>query len=67
MRIAEIVKKNKAMPGVYVIDNVFQVQWLQKGNINAHYPILHTYLLGFCKEAGKKSLVLTKPGLECIL
>lgn len=53
--------------GVYVIDNVFQFQWFKEGNISAHHPILHTYLLGFCMEAGKKSLILTKPGLECIL
>lgn len=33
-------------PGVYVIDNVFQFQWFQEGNISAHHPILHTYLLG---------------------
>lgn len=41
-------------PGVYVIDNVFQVRWFLEGNISAHHPILHTYLLGFCMEAGKK-------------
>ena len=41
-------------PGVYVIDNAFQFQWFQEGNISAHHPILHTYLLGFCLEAGKK-------------
>lgn len=43
-----------AWPGIYVIDNVFQVRWFLEGNISAHHPILHTYLLGFCMETGKR-------------
>lgn len=43
-----------AWPGVYVIDNVFQVRWFLEGNISAHHPILHTCLLGFCMETGKR-------------
>ena len=50
-------------PGVYVIDNVFQFQWFQEGNISAHHPILHTYLLGFCMEAGKKIFGSYEAGL----
>lgn len=50
-------------PGVYVIDNVFQFQWFQEGNISSHHPILHTYLLGFCMEAGKKIFGSYEAGL----
>ena len=49
--------------GVYVIDNVFQFQWFKEGNISAHHPILHTYLLGFCMEAGKKIFGSYEAGL----
>ena len=50
-------------PGVYVIDNVFQVQWFLEGNISVHHPILHTYILGFCMEAGKKIFGSYEAGL----
>lgn len=50
-------------PGVYVIDNVFQVQWFLEGNVSAHHPILHTYILGFCMEAGKKIFDSYEAGL----
>lgn len=50
-------------PGVYVIDNVFQMQWFEQGNISAHHPILHTYLLGAFMEAGRKWLGSYEMGL----
>lgn len=40
-------------PGVYVIDNVFQIQWFMQGTISAHHPIIHTYLLGGLVTLGK--------------
>ena len=49
-----------AWPGVFVVDNVFQMKWYLEGTISAHHPILHTYLLGGCLKLGKlkKSLKL---------
>ncbi len=43
-----------AWPGVFVVDNVFQMKWFLEGTISAHHPILHTYLLGACLSLGKK-------------
>lgn len=40
-------------PGVYVIDNVFQIEWFMKDTISAHHPVLHTYLLGGCVSLGQ--------------
>lgn len=39
-------------PGVYVIDNVFQIEWYLKDMVSAHHPVLHTYLLGICVSLG---------------
>lgn len=52
-----------AYPGVYVIDNVFQIQWYMKGEISAHHPILHTYFLGWCIEGGKRLFGSYEAGL----
>lgn len=43
-------------PGVFVIDNVFQMKWYLEGNVSAHHPILHTYLLCGLMDFGKKFL-----------
>lgn len=40
-------------PGVFVIDNVFQMRWYLEGTISAHHPVLHTYLLGWILSFGK--------------
>lgn len=40
-------------PGVFVIDNVFQMRWYLEGTISAHHPIIHTYLLGGILNFGK--------------
>lgn len=50
-------------PGVYVIDNVFQVQWFLKGMVSAHHPVLHTYFLGACINLGKSFLGSCESGL----
>lgn len=50
-------------PGVYVIDNVFQIEWFLKGTISAHHPILHTYLLGTFVNLGKLLLGSFEAGM----
>ncbi len=42
-----------AWPGVYVVDNVFQMKWFLEGQVNAHHPVLHTYLLGWILKTGR--------------
>ena len=42
-----------AWPGIYVIDNVFQMKWFLEGQISAHHPVIHTYLLGWILKSGK--------------
>lgn len=50
-------------PGVYVIDNVFQIQWYLKDMVSAHHPILHTYLLGICVSLGNSFFNSYEAGL----
>lgn len=50
-------------PGVFVIDNVFQMKWYLEGNVSAHHPILHTYLLGNILEIGRKIFGSWEAGL----
>lgn len=52
-------------PGIFVIDNVFQMKWFLEGNISAHHPILHTYLLGGILSFGKSLLGTYEAGM-CI-
>lgn len=40
-------------PGVFVIDNVFQMRWYLEGTVSAHHPVIHTYLLGWILSFGK--------------
>lgn len=42
-----------AWPGVFVVDNVFQMKWFLEGQVNAHHPVLHTYLLGGILKFGR--------------
>lgn len=42
-----------AYPGVYVIDTVFQSKWYFTGEMLAHHPVLHTYLIGWFLSLGK--------------
>lgn len=50
-------------PGVYVIDNAFQIQWFLNDTVSAHHPVLHTYLLGACVSLGKSFLGSYEAGL----
>lgn len=45
-----------AWPGIYVIDNVFQMKWFLEGQVSAHHPVIHTYLLGWILKFGKSVL-----------
>ena len=56
-------------PGVFVIDNVFQMKWFLGGQVSAHHPILHTYLLGWILKFGKTVFGTYEAGLGiyCIL
>lgn len=54
-----------AWPGVFVIDNVFQMKWYLEGTMIAHHPILHTYLLGAVLDAGRKIFGTWEAGM-CI-
>lgn len=45
-----------AWPGIYVIDNVFQMKWFLEGQISSHHPVIHTYLLGWILKLGKAVL-----------
>lgn len=42
-----------AYPGVYTIDSVFQSKWYFTGDMLAHHPVLHTYLIGWFLSLGK--------------
>lgn len=42
-----------AYPGVYTIDTVFQSKWYFTGDMLAHHPVLHTYLIGWFLSLGK--------------
>lgn len=37
-----------AYPGIYAYDSVYQLVYYTSGDIVLHYPLAHTYLLGFC-------------------
>lgn len=50
-------------PGVFVIDNVFQMKWFLGGQVSAHHPILHTYLLGWILKFGKTVFGTYEAGL----
>lgn len=50
-------------PGIFVIDNVFQMKWYLEGNISAHHPVLHTYLLGGILTFGKRVFGSYEAGL----
>lgn len=52
-------------PGVFVIDNVFQMKWYLEGAVSAHHPVLHTYLLGAVMSFGKTVFGSWEAGL-CI-
>lgn len=52
-------------PGVFVIDNVFQMRWYLEGTVSAHHPVLHTYLLGGILSFGKALFGSWEAGL-CI-
>lgn len=52
-------------PGIYDIDGAFQIMWFEKGTINAHHPILHTYLLGGLVRAGKYLFGSYEAGILC--
>lgn len=54
-----------AWPGVFVIDNVFQLKWYLEGTIIAHHPVLHTYLLGAVLDAGRRIFGTWEAGM-CI-
>ncbi len=55
-----------AWPGVFVVDNVFQMKWYLEGTISAHHPILHTYLLGGCLKLGKQILGSYEAGVALL-
>lgn len=52
-------------PGIYDIDGAFQIMWFEKGTINAHHPILHTYLLGGLVKVGKHLFGYYEAGILC--
>lgn len=52
-----------AFPGIFVIDNVFQMRWFLEKNISAHHPILHTWLLGGILSVGKRVFGSYEAGL----
>lgn len=52
-------------PGIYDIDGAFQIMWFEKGTINAHHPILHTYLLGELVRVGKYLFGSYEAGILC--
>lgn len=54
-----------AWPGVFVIDNVFQMKWYLEGTVSAHHPVLHTYLLGSILKLGMTAFGSWEAGL-CI-
>ncbi len=54
-----------AFPGIYDIDGAYQLMWFEQGNISAHHPIAHTYLLGGIIELGKKCFGSYEAGLLC--
>lgn len=55
-----------AWPGIFVVDNVFQMKWYLEGAISAHHPILHTYLLGGSLTFGKKVFGSYEAGLAML-
>lgn len=58
-----------AWPGIYVIDNVFQMKWFLEGKISAHHPVIHTYLLGWSLKFGRNVFRSYEAGLGifCLL
>lgn len=50
-------------PGVFVVDNVFQMKWFLEGKVTAHHPIIHTYLLGGMLKLGKNLFGSYEAGL----
>lgn len=58
-----------AWPGVFVIDNVFQMKWFLEGHVSAHHPMIHTYLLGGILKLGKAVFGSFEAGLGvfCLL
>lgn len=54
-----------AWPGVFAIDNVFQMKWYLEGTVSAHHPVLHTYLLGAILSAVKRCFGTWEAGM-CI-
>lgn len=55
-----------AWPGVYMVDNIFQMRWYLEGEISAHHPILYTYLLGAALEMGKELFGTWEAGMSVL-
>ena len=40
-------------PGIFSYDSGWQLTGFVDGNVTGHHPILHTFLLGICRMAGR--------------